>query len=83
VQEAGTIANDRSIFKISGENGGIAFAEKRPSGSGMTHDGCTSAVADQPPDRCMTMPTIAPMNSKRQTVDWMKNPGRRFSTALL
>jgi hypothetical protein len=26
---------------------------------------------------------VAPMNSRRHTVDWMKNPARRFSTALL
>ena len=37
----------------------------------------------QPPDKRMTTPAAAPMNSKKHAVDWMKNPGNRFSTALL
>jgi hypothetical protein len=42
-----------------------------------------TVVGAQPPDKCMTTPVAAPMNSKRHAVDWMKKPGNRFSTALL
>ena len=28
------------------------------------------------------MPATAPVNSRRHAVDWMKNPGKRFSTNL-
>ena len=31
----------------------------------------------------MKVPTAAPTNSKKHAVDFMKNPGSRFSTALL
>jgi hypothetical protein len=31
----------------------------------------------------MKVPTAAPTNSKKHAVDCMKNPGSRFSTALL
>ena len=35
------------------------------------------------PHRCITMPASAPTNNSRQALDWMKNPGKRFSTAWL
>jgi hypothetical protein len=40
-------------------------------------------LTGQPFVQCITMPATAPMNNKMQAVDWMKKPGKRFSTALL
>jgi hypothetical protein len=45
--------------------------------------GCTTVDANQPTFQRMTMPARAPTNNKAPAVDWMKNPGRSFSTALL
>jgi hypothetical protein len=33
--------------------------------------------------RCIAIPTTAPTNRSMHALDWMKNPGKRFSTALL
>jgi hypothetical protein len=69
----------------------IAKSILRPSCSTLSVDSSGSIAvpraagsgALQPPDKCMTTPVAAPMNSKRHAVDWMKKPGNRFSTALL
>jgi hypothetical protein len=31
----------------------------------------------------MKIPAAEPKNKRRQALDWMKNPGKRFSTARL
>src|SRR5262245_46283588 len=33
--------------------------------------------------RCIAIPAAAPTNNNRHTLDWMKNPGKRPSTARL
>ena len=40
---SGIIANDRSIFIISRENGSVGFAEIKTVSLDMTHEGCTGA----------------------------------------
>jgi len=77
--------NQKDHRRIKGMEGSGAgwIADRNRLGPKKRNCLAASGADSAPAQRCMTRPATAPMNSKRQAVDWMKKPGNRFSTALL